>query len=194
MEIEDRDYQQLLADRAERDRLKAELDEAQEKAAKVPDLEKAVETAEAAKTKAETEREDLAKKVKDAEEKAQADALKDDRLGKLGKGFKEKLGDFTRGRLEEQAAELSDEQWDNRLKELEEMAGVKRDEGEPEGGSGESASSTGGREETARMGAGGDGGTGGGNNGGTGGGTTPSQRSVIGGLARSVTGGGKKQD
>jgi hypothetical protein len=41
-------------------------------------------------------------KVKDFEEKARATQLSSDRLGKLGKGFKGKLGEFTKTRLEEQ--------------------------------------------------------------------------------------------
>ena len=44
-------------------------------------------------------------------------------------GFMAKLGDFTKTRLQEQASKLSDEDWDNRLKELEETASVRRDAG-----------------------------------------------------------------
>lgn len=112
----------------------AEYDKLKAAEARVTDLEAAksaaetaVETAEAAKTKAEEERETEKKRADDAEEKARRSDLRDERMSKLGPGFTGKLGDFTKGRLQEQAGEMSDEDWDARLKEVEETAGVKRD-------------------------------------------------------------------
>lgn len=87
----------------------------------------AAETAEAAKTAAETAKTEAEAKVTQLTETANQVTLKDTRWRALGTGFTAKLGDFTKGRLEEQAKTLSDEDWDNRLKELEETAGVKRD-------------------------------------------------------------------
>jgi hypothetical protein len=83
--------------------------------------ESAAEAAEVAKTAAETA------KAAALEEQANQVTLKDTRWNALGEGFTAKLGDFTKGRLQEQAKTLSDEDWDGRLKELEETAGVKRD-------------------------------------------------------------------
>lgn len=116
---------ELTTIRKERDDARAaESKAAQEKAEaerKVTELETEKAAAETAKTEAE------AKVTTLEEEKAQA-SLKDTRMKSLGAGFTSKLGDFTKGRLEEQAGKLSDEDWDGRLKELEEIAKVKRDD------------------------------------------------------------------
>lgn len=157
MEIEDRRYEELLA--------------AEQKAKLVPDLEakvstleseksdaeRKVEETETAKVAAETERDDLKKKVDEAAEESAKSELASTRLSALGKGFKDKLGEFTTTRLSEQAKTYSDEEWESRLKELEEMSSVKRDEGGTEdadadkgnggGGSGEFS-----REEVAQAG------------------------------------------
>jgi hypothetical protein len=178
MEIEDREYQQLIADRAERDRIKDELATAQAEAAKVPDLERKVEETETAKVAVEQERDTLK-----GEKEARVDELAKERLGSLGSEFLGKFGEFAKGKLEETAGKASDEEWDSYLKEREEMAGVQRDAGEkgaPAGGSGDGTFS---REEVARTGAAANGGSGSGN----GSATTPSkerQRSVVAGLIR----------
>lgn len=87
----------------------------------------AAEQAEAAKTAAESERDEATTKLTQAEEKAARAELKDKRWGALGTGFVAKLGDFTKQRLQEQASTMSEEDWDSRLKEIEETAEVKRD-------------------------------------------------------------------
>ncbi len=71
------------------------------------------------------------KKVSEAEEEQAKDTLSKERIGKLGQGFLAKLGEFTRTRVEEQARTLSEEDWEARLKELEESTQVARDEGGP---------------------------------------------------------------
>lgn len=114
--------------------LRKERDEAKAEAVKVPtltqekaDAERAAEQAEAAKVKAEQERDAAKAEVTAAnEEKAKAE-VKERRMGALGGEFVAKLGDFTKSRLNEQASSFSDAEWDDRLKELEETAGVKRD-------------------------------------------------------------------
>lgn len=118
-------------EQSELDTLRRERDEArasettikQEKAEaerKVTELETAKAAAEEAKATAEQER--------DAEKEKTAQAtMKDTRLAKLGDGFMAKLGDFTKGRLQDAAAKLSDDEWEARLTELEEIASVKRD-------------------------------------------------------------------
>lgn len=118
-------------EQSELDTLRRERDDARkraddEKAAR-QDAEKKVEDAEAAKVKAETEKATAEKAAKDLEEERAAAALKEKRVGELGEGFTAKLGEFTRSRLTEQAKTYSDQDWDDRLKELEESAGVKRD-------------------------------------------------------------------
>jgi hypothetical protein len=175
-EIQRSEYDELKAKAAKSDELASRVADLEEKVGGIPDLEKKVEDAEAAQKKAEDEKADLQKKVDEADEKARTADLSKDRLSKLGKGFTTKLGDFTRGRLEEQAGKLTDDEWDARLKELEETAGVKRDEGGAP--SEEENEETVSREETARSQVGGGGG-------GNGTGTEPSaeaRRSVVAGL------------
>lgn len=169
MEIEDSKYQELVAKAGKVDDLTAKLATAEETAAKVPELETKVETLETEKKAVEGERDGFKTKVDEHEETAAKHELGKGRLDSLGKGFTGKLGDFTRGRLEEQAGTLTDEEWDGRLKELEETAGVKRDAADESGeggGSGGSGSGSGDgvlgtREETARSTAGNGGGEGG---------------------------------
>lgn len=95
--------------------------------AKVVELEPKLEQAEAAKTAAETKATEAEAKVTSLEEAANVATLKSTRWDALGNQFVGKLGEFTKGRLQEQAGTLSDEDWDNRLKELEETTAVKRD-------------------------------------------------------------------
>ena len=112
--------------RAEAQTFKTEAETAKaEKAA----AETAAEQAEAAKTAAEAERDTAKQELTAKNEELAGQQLKDKRLGELGDGFMAKLGDFTKTRLQEQASKLSDEDWDNRLKELEETASVRRDAG-----------------------------------------------------------------
>lgn len=87
------------------------------------------EAAETAKVQAETKVTELEGKVNLAEEATRQGQLADERFNALGGGFTAKLGDKTKGRLKAQAAALSDDEWSERLDELEEMAGVKRDAG-----------------------------------------------------------------
>ena len=103
-------------------------------------------------------------------------------MGGLGKDFLGKLGDFTRGRLEEQAGALSDEEWDNRLKELEEVASIKRDAGgKPEDKADETVT----RDETAASVVGGsDNGNGNGDTTRTGEPTDAQRGSVVAGLVK----------
>jgi hypothetical protein len=100
---------------------------AEEAATKLEQAEAAKVAAEEAKVSAEKER-DTAK-----EESAQAE-LKDKRLADLGDGFKSKIESMptTKSKLEEQAKTLSDDDWDSRLSEIEELASVKRDAGKSE--------------------------------------------------------------
>jgi hypothetical protein len=122
-----------------------------------------------AEAQREKDRADAAEaKVTAAEEDKAKDDLAKERLGKLGQGFLAKVGDFTRSRVEDQARTLSEEDWEARLKELEESTQVARDEGGPAAPADEGAStppSGGGakpgefsREEVARAHAGNGGG------------------------------------
>lgn len=118
-------------EQSELDTLRKERDDARaERAAEVTkreEAERAVEAAEAKVTTAEAAKADAEKKVSDLEEQANQATLKETRMKGLGDGFVAKLGDFTKGRLEEQAKSMSDADWDERLKELEEVTAVKRD-------------------------------------------------------------------
>jgi len=117
--------------RRERDDARSESADHKKRAddaeAKVTDLEPKLESAEAAKTAAETKASEAEAKVQTLEEQANVATLKSTRWDGLGNQFVAKLGDFTKGRLQEQAGTLSDEDWDNRLKELEETTAVQRD-------------------------------------------------------------------
>lgn len=183
------EYDRLKADAARVPELERKVTTAEETAAKVPELETKLEQTEAAKLAAEGERDTLKKKVDEGEETARKETLSKDRMGKLGKGFVAKLGEFTKGRLDEQAGALTDEEWDNRLKELEETASVKRDEGGTDKGEGKDGKDdTFTDDETARSSLGG-----GNGNGGSGTEVSPEKRrSVVGGLFGASA--GKKQD
>lgn len=114
--------------------LRKERDDAKAEAVKVPTLESekaaavaAAEQAEAAKTAAETKVTELQAELDTSKEETARAALKGSRWDALGSEFVAKLGDFTKGRLQDQAGTLSDEDWESRLKELEEITAVKRD-------------------------------------------------------------------
>jgi hypothetical protein len=145
--------------RAERDTARAET--VTEKEAR-QQAERKVEEAEAQKSAAETERDTARTELAQKNEELARASLKEKRMTALGEGFTAKLGEFTKGRLEEQAKTLSDEEWDSALKEREELVGVKRDaekdgstNTDDKGGGG--GDTTFGREELARLGLGGTG-------------------------------------
>jgi hypothetical protein len=155
VEISKSEYDALQADKAKLAEVESELSTAKSERDEAVTK---VEEAEAATKKAEEAQEEAEKKVKTHEEQAQKAELASDRLGALGGAFKEKLGEFTRKRLDEQAKSLSDAEWDARLTELEEMSSVKRDakkdgESEDEGGSEKDGEFS--REEVASAGLGG---------------------------------------
>lgn len=110
--------------RAEAATFKAERDTAMTEKAEAAT---AAEAAEAAKVAAETAKAAAETKVTQLEEGANQITLKDTRMSALGDGFTAKLGDFTKGRLGDQAKTMDDTAWDERLKELEEITAVKRD-------------------------------------------------------------------
>ena len=160
VEISKAEYDRLQADAAKVGDLTTEVASVKDEKAEV---ETKLEQAESKVTEATDKAEKLEKDLDDAKEESRRAQLSDERLGALGKDFKAKLGEFTSQRLAEQAKSFSDEEWDGRLKELEEMSGVKRDatsEGDGEdadAGKGEGEFS---QEEIARagVGAGGSGG------------------------------------
>jgi hypothetical protein len=124
VEISKNEYDRLQALDSEAAQLR---DEVSKLKAEKDDAVRATEEAETKQKEAEEKAEAEEKKVKNFEEKAQQQELASDRIGKLGSKFLDSLGEFTRKRLDDQAADLSDDEWDNRLKELEEMSKVKRD-------------------------------------------------------------------
>lgn len=150
IEVEQSDYEATVAKAAEVPNLKAKVTELtanaeasqtkvtqlETEAAKVPELqtkaEKAdelqtkVEELEAAKVKAEEERDTEKARADTAEEKQNQVKLRDERFEALGDGFKARLdkAPTTKTRLQEQAAEMSDEDWTARLAELKETLNV----------------------------------------------------------------------
>lgn len=152
-----------LQKRPSPEELAAEKDRAEKAETAKAEAEKKVEELET-EAKKEKERADEAeKKVTEAEENKAKDDLAKERIGKLGKGFTAKLGEFTRSRVEDQARVLSEDDWEARLKELEETTEVKRDEGGAEETPEEKAAKAAkgsefSKEEIARANAGGGGG------------------------------------
>jgi hypothetical protein len=129
MEIDDREYADLIAAKSERDSLKTRVGDLEVEAAKVPDLHKQIETTEAEKVKAEGERDAAAAKVQEAEERANKQTLRDERWEKLGSGFTAKIDGMptTKANLLRDAEGLDENAWDARLKEVEEATATKRD-------------------------------------------------------------------
>lgn len=123
-EISLHEYETLKAESAELAKLKAELAAAEQAKA---EAEKKVEETEAAKVKVEEELASTKKEKEELEESARRAELAGERMSKLGKGFTGRLGEFTAERLRKDAETLDEEAWENRLKELEEMSGFKRD-------------------------------------------------------------------
>jgi hypothetical protein len=115
---------ELATLRRERDEAKAKVDQL---ANENRDLTTKAETAEAAQKRAEDETAAVKQELTKAQETAQATALRDKRMTALGAGFMAKLGETSKHVLNELAAKASDEEWDNALKEREELAQVKRD-------------------------------------------------------------------
>lgn len=139
-EISVEQYDELRS-RPTQDEFKAVKTEAEESARKLEEAEKAAEEAETAQKKAEKERDEAVEAKEKAEEEKRAADLAASRLDDLGSDFKSALGEKTRERLNKQASELSDDDWEARLTELEEMTEVQRDAGDGESGDdGESAS------------------------------------------------------
>lgn len=178
MEIEDKRYEELVAAEARVRDLEPKLTAAEEKAAKVPDLERQVEQLEVAKKGAEDSRDAEKQKREQLEETARAATLASERVGKLGAGFTGKLPESIRTRLSEQAKSLSDDEWAARLDELAELTGVKPDEGAPAGSGSDGEFS---REEIARSSAGDR------SNGDSKAPTAEARRSVVGGLVKSLS-------
>lgn len=114
---------ELATLRRERDDARHEKDEL---ANANRDLTTKVEQAEAAQKQAETERDSERTERAKLEEKAQAATLREQRWSALGAGFLAKLGDFSKARLQELAGTTSDQEWDEALKEREELASTPR--------------------------------------------------------------------
>jgi hypothetical protein len=130
MEIEDKDYQALVADKTSAESKVTEL------TAAAAEKDKALEKAEADKVKAEDEAKAEKERADKAEETARVATLRDERMEALGAGFTAKLTklEATNKRVLAQAGTLSDEDWTARLEELEETLSVKRDAKAEEGG------------------------------------------------------------
>jgi hypothetical protein len=125
VEIEDSKYEALVSARSTAEAQATDL------TAKLAEAERKIECLEAAKVKAEEERDQANVKAQEAEEASRIAAMRDERIGGLGGGFRAKLDklETTAKRVRDQAARLSDEDWEARLVELEETLGVKRDHG-----------------------------------------------------------------
>ncbi len=140
LDISREEYAELQK-RPTQDELAAANKRADDAEAAKAEADKAVEAAEAAQKKAEGERDEAAKKVKDFEEKEAQSTMASDRLKKLGKGFLASMGEKTSERFKADAAKMSDEDFEERVAELEETLDKKRDDGTVPSGSEESTAS-----------------------------------------------------
>ena len=86
-----------------------------------------VEQAEAAQKAAETARDEAQSEVKKLKDEGEVASLRQKRIDALGSGFMAKLGETSKTVLNELAGKASDEEWEQAVKEREELAGVKRD-------------------------------------------------------------------
>lgn len=185
VEISRSEYDDLRQAKDERDSLRTKVTEAEQAKA---ETESKVEQMEQAKNEAENKLEKAEKDLEEAKEAQEKADLASERITTLGKGFLGKLGEFARGRLNEQAKSFSDEEWDDRLKELEELSGLKRDDkgdgneddDDANGGKGGGSGTEFSKEEIARAGVGS------GRENGDGANPSPeARRSVVGGLISS---------
>lgn len=154
VEISKSEYDALKADKAKLEDAERKLTEAESAKA---EAERKVETIEAEKVQAVEEKAAAEKKIEEHEEAERKRELAKGRIEALGSEFLSKLGENTRGRVDEQAQSLSDEEWDARLTELEELTATKRDakkDGETEEASEKGQSEEFSREEVARAQAG----------------------------------------
>jgi hypothetical protein len=152
IEIPRSEYDELKAGASKVGELEQRAGGLEEQAAKVPDLEKHVEELEISKKQAEDALVAETAKREGLEEQARAQTLSGERLAKLGEPFTGKLPDSVKGKLEEQAKTMSDEDWAERLEELAAMTGTQPDAQEDPGAA---AGATFTREETARANLGG---------------------------------------
>lgn len=157
MDITDEKYAELVARPTKEDHASV-VKERDEKSDELAQANKKAEDAEIAQKKAEKERDDIKAEKEAAEETTRKTEMASERLGKLGKDFRERLGETASKNLSEQAKDMSDEDWEARLSELESLTEVKRDAG----GSGSEEASASGEtvttEETASAKLGGGGG------------------------------------
>jgi hypothetical protein len=115
---------ELATLRKERDDARAE---AQKAATEKADAERAVTEAETKANTAEEAKKNAEKERDELKESQRQVAMRDKRMGELGDGFIAKLGDRTKESLRKTAETASDEAWNERLEEIEEIASVKRD-------------------------------------------------------------------
>lgn len=117
VEIAKTEHERLTAADRERESLK---DASAEK-------DKTIERLEAEKKTAEDEKAAAEKTASDLKAEGEKAALAEKRLGDLGEGFKAKFGENTAKRVKADAADMSDEDWESRVAELEETLSIKRD-------------------------------------------------------------------
>jgi hypothetical protein len=123
VEIEDSKYEGMVAAKSEADSKVATL------TAENTELTRKVETLEAEKVKAEEERDAAKAEADAAKEAGRVAAMKDERLSAFGTGFRAKLDkhETMAQNVAKQAAAMSDEDWEARVAELEDVLSVKRD-------------------------------------------------------------------
>jgi hypothetical protein len=139
--VEQSDYTALQEKAAKVAGLEVEAAKVPDLVAQVTDLTKKLEDQEAAKVKAEGERDEQKKRADEAEEKANQTTLRDERLGKLGTAFTAKLdkAEIIKTNLQKDAGTLDDTAWATRIEELEAAFGVKADEKKKDGDENEEA-------------------------------------------------------
>jgi hypothetical protein len=126
IEISREEYASLQG-RPSKEEFAAEKERADKASEDLAEANKKLEAAETAEKQAKEEKDEAEKKLKTAEEEKAESKLRDERIEKFGDGFLAKLGDTTKTNLKSDAGKMEEEAWENRVKEVEELAGVKRD-------------------------------------------------------------------
>lgn len=126
IEIDSREYAELQG-RPTKEELAAATSRADKAETEKEEANRKLEAEEIAKKAADDKAEKAETELKTLkDEKAEGD-LANERFGKLGEGFVAKLGESAKANLRRDAGKMEEAAWDGRLKEVEELAGVKRD-------------------------------------------------------------------
>lgn len=126
IEIDSREYADLQS-RPTKDELAAATSRAEKAEADKAEVDRKLEAEEIAHKEAKKGKDDADSELKTLKEEKAETELAEERFGKLGTAFVAKLGESAKSNLRRDAGKMEEAAWDSRLKEVEELAGLKRD-------------------------------------------------------------------